>query len=81
MSSRIRRLKAKALDQPAMVIESAELTKRLNQFQYGTEGMHPEQLFLQNFEEAFDTAVAFRFPDEGGIPCGESDRLCTRERR
>ena len=34
--------------------------------QYGTEVTHPEQLFFQSFEEAFDTAVALRFPDEGG---------------
>ena len=27
--------------------------------QYGTEVTHPEQLFFQSFEEAFDTAVAF----------------------
>ncbi len=55
-----------ALDQPGSVVESAELLKRVNQFRYGTERAHPEQLFLERFEKTFDAAVAFGFTNKGG---------------
>ena len=65
MFSRLnRRQKAKTLNQPGLVVESAEVFEGCDQFRDRLEVADPEQLLLERFEEAFDTTVALRFADE-----------------
>ena len=47
-----------------LIIESAKVLKSSNQFRNRAKVTHPEQLLFQGLEEAFDTAIAFRFPDK-----------------
>ena len=59
-----RRLEAETLNQPVLVIERTKLFQYLKQFRGRLEVPDPEQLLLERSEEAFDTAVAFRFSYE-----------------
>ena len=62
MFSRLnRRQKAKTLNQPGLVVESAEIFEGCDQFRDRLEVADPEQLLLERFEEAFDTTVALQF--------------------
>ena len=54
MFSRLnRRQKAKTLNQPGLVVESAEVFEGCDQFRDRLEVADPEQLLLERFEEAF----------------------------
>ena len=59
-----RRLEAETLNQPVQVVESAKFFQGPNQFRYRLEVPDPQQLLLERSEEAFDTAVAFRFANK-----------------
>ena len=59
-----RRLEAKTLNQPILVVESAKFFQCPNQFWYRLEVPDPQQLLLERPEEAFDTAIAFRLANE-----------------
>ena len=59
-----RRLEAKTLNQPVLVVESAKFFQGPNQFRYRLKGPDPQQLLLERPEEAFDTAVAFRLANK-----------------
>ena len=47
-----------------LVVESAKLFQCPNQFRYRLEVPDPQQLFLGDPEEAFNTAIAFRLSNE-----------------
>ena len=64
MSCLNRRLEAETLNQPMLVVESAKLFQCSNQFRDRLEVPDPQQLLLERSEEAFDTAIAFRFANE-----------------
>ena len=59
-----RRLEAKTLNQPVLVVESAKFFQSPNQFRYRLEVPDPQQLLLERPEEAFDTAIAFRLANK-----------------
>ena len=49
---------------PVLVVESTEVLESLHPFRDRLEVPDPEQLLLERFEEAFDTAVAFGLANE-----------------
>ena len=55
------RLKAKTLYESVLVVEFAEGLKGFDQFRDRFEVAKPKPLFVQSFEEAFNTVVGFRF--------------------
>ena len=59
-----RRLEAKTLNQPMLVVESAKFFQGPNQFRYRLKGPDSQQLLFERPEEAFDTAIAFRLANE-----------------
>ena len=59
-----RRLEAKTLNQPVQVVERAKFFQSPNPFRHRLEVPDPQQLLLERSEEAFDTAVAFRFANK-----------------
>ena len=59
-----RRVETETLDQPVLVVESTEVLESLHQFRDRLEVPGPEQLLLERFEEAFDTALAFGLANE-----------------
>ena len=59
-----RRLEAKTLNQPMLVVESAKCFQCPHQFRYRLEVPDPQQLLLERPEGAFDTAIAFRLANE-----------------
>ena len=60
-----RGLEVEPFDQSLFVVALAEFFQRFGQLLQSREVPHPEKLFLEGAEEAFDAAVAFRLADEG----------------
>ena len=56
---------AVALDDPVLVIGPLKVQEGLAQLLHGGEGSHPEEVFLEDANEALGAAVAFRGPDKG----------------
>ena len=75
LSSLSQRLKAEALDQPVLVIESAKVLKSLNQFLDRAEVTHSKQLLLQGLEKVFDAAIALRSRPNAGEEARPRNRL------
>ena len=55
-----------ALEDPAAVVVVLERTQGLAEVLDGVEAPKPEQVFLEDADEALDAAVALGLADEGG---------------